>query len=94
VRLFFDEPHYVEVRRACCCRAERRRAARPFVTRHNALGVEFSCASTELDLKRLVWAAWTGCTKSAASSATRAWTLSNPEFTSIEFYQAYATTKI
>jgi len=72
VRRFFDERDYVEVETRMLLPQSGGAAARPFVTRHNALGVElFLRIATNSISSGWWWAAWTGCTKSAASSATR-----------------------
>ena len=66
-------------------------AARPFITHHNTLDIDavsahraWSCISSGC------WsAAWSGSSRSAASSATRGSARHNPEFTMMELYQAY-----
>ena len=66
--------------------------ARPFTTHHNALDrTLYLRIATELYLKRLWWAVSSGYTSSARTSATRASrTKHNPEFTMVEWYEAYA----
>ena len=66
--------------------------ARPFVTHHNALDIDlFLRIAPELYLKRLMVGGFrAGLTRSIATSATKASRAHNPEFTMLEFYQAYA----
>ena len=69
--------------------------ARPFVTHHNALGIDrFLRIAPELYLKRLIVGGFEAvfeinrCFRNEGMDATH-----NPEFTSIEFYWAYKTYK-
>ena len=67
--------------------------ARPFITHHNTLDLPlYLRIATGLHLKRLVvGGALSRFTNSVASFATKASsTRHNPEFTSVEVYQAYA----
>ena len=93
IRRFFDERGFVECDTRMLLSTNGGAAARPFVTHHNALDIElFLRIATELDLKRLV-----------VGGIDRVYEIGrifrnegmdrfhNPEFTSIEFYQAYAT---
>jgi len=93
VRRFFDSHGYVEVETPAMSTIASGASARPFVTRHNALGVDLSMRiALELPLKKLV-----------VGGIDRVYELGrvfrneglskrhNPEFTMIEFYQAYAT---
>ena len=66
-------------------------AARPFVTHHNTLDIDlYLRIAPELYLKRLVVGGFERAfTRSIATSATKASTRHNPEFTMLEFYQAY-----
>ena len=66
--------------------------ARPFVTHHNALNIDtYLPIAPELYLKRVVVAGFEGAFKTnwnfRNDSSSK---LRNPEFTMIEFYQAYA----
>ncbi|MSP61606.1 MAG: lysine--tRNA ligase [Myxococcales bacterium] len=92
-RRFFDERGYVEVETRMLLQTNGGAAARPFTTHHNALDMDlFLRIATELDLKRLI-----------VGGIDRVYEIGrifrnegmdrfhNPEFTSIEFYQAYAT---
>ena len=95
MRRFFDERGYVEVETPVLHKPEEAggAAARPFETHHNALDLDLKLRiATELHLKRLV-----------VGGLERVYEIGrifrnegidrrhNPEFTSIEFYQAYAT---
>ena len=93
IRKFFDERGYVESETRMLLSTNGGAAARPFKTHHNALDIDlFLRIATELDLKRLV-----------VGGIDRVYEIGrifrnegmdrfhNPEFTSIEFYEAYAT---
>jgi lysyl-tRNA synthetase class 2 len=93
IRRFFDERRYVEVETRMLLQTNGGAAARPFITHHNTLDMDlYLRIATELDLKRLV-----------VGGIERVYEIGrifrnegmdrfhNPEFTSIEFYQAYAT---
>ena len=93
IRRFFDERSYVEVETRMLLSTNGGAAARPFTTHHNTLDMNlFLRIATELDLKRIV-----------VGGIDRVYEIGrifrnegmdrfhNPEFTSIEFYQAYAT---
>ncbi len=93
IRRFFDERNYVECETRMLLSTNGGAAARPFKTHHNALDIDlFLRIATELDLKRLI-----------VGGIDRVYEIGrifrnegmdrfhNPEFTSIEFYQAYAT---
>jgi lysyl-tRNA synthetase class 2 len=95
IRRFLDERDYVEVETPVLHKPEEAggAAARPFSTHHNALDLDLKLRiATELHLKRLI-----------VGGLERVYEIGrifrnegidrrhNPEFTSIEFYQAYAT---
>ena len=95
IRRFLDERGYLEVETPTLHKPEEAggAAARPFETHHNALDLDLKLRiATELHLKRLV-----------VGGLERVYEIGrifrnegidrrhNPEFTSIEFYQAYAT---
>jgi lysyl-tRNA synthetase class 2 len=95
LRRFFDERDYVEVETPMLHKPEEAggAAARTFQTHHNALDLDLKLRiATELHLKRLI-----------VGGLERVYELGrifrnegidrthNPEFTSVEFYQAYAT---
>src|SRR5512138_908260 len=95
IRRFLDARGYLEVETPTLHKPEEAggAAARPFETHHNALDIDLKLRiATELHLKRLV-----------VGGLDRVYEIGrifrnegidrrhNPEFTSIEFYQAYAT---
>ncbi|MCB0325357.1 MAG: lysine--tRNA ligase [Bdellovibrionales bacterium] len=93
IRRFFDDRGYVEVETPVLSAIASGAAARPFKTHHNALGVDLHCrVALELPLKKLV-----------VGGIERVYELGrvfrnegistehNPEFTMLEFYEAYAT---
>ena len=95
IRRFLDERGYLEVETPTLHKPEEAggAAARPFETHHNALDVDLKLRiATELHLKRLVVGGL-----ERVYEIGRIWRNEgidrrhNPEFTSIEFYQAYAT---
>ncbi|WP_242395662.1 lysine--tRNA ligase [Anaeromyxobacter oryzisoli] len=95
IRRFLDERGYLEVETPTLHKPEEAggAAARPFETHHNALGLDLKLRiATELHLKRLVVGGF-----GRVYEIGRIWRNEgidrrhNPEFTSIEFYQAYAT---
>ncbi|MCX5729908.1 MAG: OB-fold nucleic acid binding domain-containing protein, partial [Deltaproteobacteria bacterium] len=95
IRRFLDERGYLEVETPTLHKPEEAggAAARPFETHHNALGMDLKLRiATELHLKRLVVGGL-----ERVYEIGRIWRYvgidrrHNPEFTSIEFYQAYAT---
>ena len=93
IRRYLDDRSYVEVETPVLHDVAGGAAARPFKTHHNALDLKLQLRiATELHLKRLV-----------VGGLERVYEIGrifrnegidrrhNPEFTSIEFYQAYAT---
>jgi lysyl-tRNA synthetase class 2 len=95
IRRFLDERGYLEVETPTLHKPEEAggAAARPFETHHNALDLDLKLRiATELHLKRLVVGGF-----DRVYEIGRIWRNEgidrrhNPEFTSIEFYEAYAT---
>src|SRR5512142_3375498 len=95
IRQFLDERGYLEVETPTLHKPEEAggAAARPFETHHNALDLDLKLRiATELHLKRLVVGGL-----ERVYEIGRIWRNEgidrrhNPEFTTIEFYQAYAT---
>src|SRR5690349_4060615 len=95
IRAFLDERGYLEVETPTLHKPEEAggAAARPFETHHNALDLSLKLRiATELHLKRLVVGGL-----DRVYEIGRIWRNEgidrrhNPEFTSIEFYEAYAT---
>lgn len=93
IREFFYKKDYLEVETPMMHSIAGGASAKPFVTHHNALDMELSLRiAPELHLKRLVIGGYprvfemNRCFRNEGLSVKH-----NPEFTSIEFYQAYAT---
>lgn len=93
IRSFLDKRGYLEVETPCLHHVAGGAIARPFKTHHNSLGIDmYLRIALELPLKKLV-----------VGGLERVYELSrvfrnegistkhNPEFTMLEFYQAYAT---
>jgi lysyl-tRNA synthetase class 2 len=93
VRAFFDERNYVEAETRMLLSTNGGAAARPFTTHHNALDIDlYLRIATELDLKRLVVGGFDRVYEIGRIFRNEGMDrFHNPEFTSIEFYQAYAT---
>lgn len=93
IRTFFYARDFLEVETPMLQSVAGGAAARPFVTHHNALGLDLALRiAPELHLKRLVVGGFdrvfeiNRCFRNEGIS-----TFHNPEFTTLEFYQAYAT---
>jgi len=93
IQKFLDARDFIEVETPVLADEAGGASARPFKTHHNALGQDFYLRiATELHLKRLVVGGLErvyeiGRLFRNEGVSTR----HNPEFTTIEFYQAYAT---
>ena len=92
MRRFFDERGYLEVETPMMHPIPGGATARPFVTHHNTLGVDlYLRVAPELYLKRLVIGGFervyeiNRCFRNEGLSPRH-----NPEFTTVEFYQAFA----
>ena len=95
IRRFLDERGYLEVETPTLHKPEEAggAAARPFQTHHNALDLDLKLRiATELHLKRLVVGGFDRVYEIGRIFRNEGIDRRhNPEFTSIEFYQAYAT---
>jgi lysyl-tRNA synthetase class 2 len=95
MRRFLDERGYLEVETPTLHKPEEAggAAARPFETHHNALALDLKLRiATELHLKRLVVGGFDRVYEIGRIFRNEGIDRRhNPEFTSIEFYQAYAT---
>ena len=92
LRRFFDERGYLEVETPMMVSLAGGAAARPFVTHHNALDIDlFLRIAPELYLKRLVVGGMDRVYEINRNFRNEGVsTQHNPEFTMLEFYQAYA----
>ncbi|BCX79769.1 lysine--tRNA ligase [Campylobacter sp. 19-13652] len=93
IRQFFENQGFLEVETPMMHPIAGGAAAKPFITHHNALGVDrYLRIAPELYLKRLVVGGFEAvyeinrCFRNEGIDLTH-----NPEFTSIEFYWAYHT---
>ncbi len=95
IRSFLDQRGYLEVETPTLHKPEEAggAAARPFETHHNALDLDLKLRiATELHLKRLVVGGFDRVYEIGRIFRNEGIDRRhNPEFTSIEFYQAYAT---
>ena len=92
LRQFFDERGYLEVETPMMQQVAGGAAARPFTTHHNALDLDlFLRIAPELYLKRLVVGGFDRVYEINRNFRNEGVsTQHNPEFTMLEFYQAYA----
>ncbi|MGA3011790.1 MAG: lysine--tRNA ligase [Terracidiphilus sp.] len=92
LRQFFDERGYLEVETPMMQQVAGGAAARPFKTHHNALDMDlFLRIAPELYLKRLVVGGFDRVYEINRNFRNEGVsTQHNPEFTMLEFYQAYA----
>ena len=92
IRRFFEERDFLEVETPMMQPVASGAAARPFVTHHNALGLElYLRVAPELYLKRLVIGGFERVFEINRNFRNEGLsTRHNPEFTMLEFYQAYA----
>ena len=92
VRSYFDERDYVEVETPILSSVASGAAARPFSTHHNALDLDLKLRiAPELPLKRLVVGGLERVYEIGRVFRNEGIsTQHNPEFTMLEFYQAYA----
>jgi lysyl-tRNA synthetase, class II len=95
IRRFFDSRGYVEVETPMMQQIAGGAAARPFVTHHNTLDVDlYLRIAPELYLKRLVVGGLDRVYEINRNFRNEGMsTQHNPEFTMLEFYQAYADYK-
>jgi len=95
IRRFFDERDYLEVETPMMHTVAGGAAARPFKTHHNALDLDLSLRiAPELYLKRLVVGGLDRVYEINRNFRNEGVsTQHNPEFTMLEFYQAYANYK-
>jgi lysyl-tRNA synthetase class 2 len=92
IRNFLDKRGYLEVETPVLSTIAGGAAARPFVTHHNALDIDlYLRIATELNLKRLIIGGLERVYEMGRVFRNEGMDVRhNPEFTSIEYYQAYA----
>ena len=92
IRLFLIEKGFLEVETPMMHPIPGGAAARPFVTHHNALGADlYLRIAPELYLKRLIVGGFPRVFEINRNFRNEGIsTINNPEFTMLEFYQAYA----
>lgn len=92
IRRFFEERDFLEVETPMMQPVASGAAARPFTTHHNALGLDlYLRVAPELYLKRLVIGGFERVFEINRNFRNEGLsTRHNPEFTMLEFYQAYA----
>ncbi|MBN2704839.1 MAG: lysine--tRNA ligase [Deltaproteobacteria bacterium] len=93
IRSFFKEKDYLEVETPMMQAVAGGATARPFTTHHNALNLDLNLRiAPELYLKRLVVGGFERVFEINRNFRNEGISIKhNPEFTMIEFYQAYAT---
>jgi lysyl-tRNA synthetase class 2 len=93
IQKFLDDRDFIEVETPILADVAGGAEAKPFLTHHNALGEDLSLRiATELHLKRLVVGGLERVYEIGRMFRNEGVsTRHNPEFTSIEFYQAYAS---
>ena len=92
IRRILDEKGYLEVETPVLNTISGGATARPFVTHHNALDIDmYLRIATELNLKRLIVGGYDKVYEIGRIFRNEGMDIRhNPEFTSIEFYEAYA----
>ena len=93
IRRFLDEKDFMEVETPMLHSLVSGASAKPFVTHHNALDMQLFCRiAPELHLKRLVVGGFPRVYEIGRNFRNEGLSVRhNPEFTMLEFYQAYAT---
>jgi lysyl-tRNA synthetase, class II len=92
IRNYLDERDYLEVETPILDTLAGGANAKPFITHHNALGIDmYLRIATELHLKRLTVGGFDRVYEIGRIFRNEGMSIKhNPEFTSIELYQAYA----
>ena len=93
IRRFFEERDFLEVETPMMQSIPGGAAAKPFITHHNALDMElYLRVAPELFLKRLLVGGFERVFELNRNFRNEGISVRhNPEFTMVEFYQAYAT---